>query len=274
MIAWICTDMEGLAGISTWDECYGNESDFYEYGRAQLTADVNAAIAGCFDGGATEVRVIDGHGRNQNKGILRDRLDRRAQRVWFSAYNPTRFEGFDSTVGVGLMVGQHAMAGTLHGFLDHTQIPKLICRITANGEEIGELAQFGIYCGAHGVPLMYVSGDEAGCAEGRRQFPHVITTPTKRGTGWATCELYDVTRVREQIRQDAAKAVATADARYAYHPALPLTISVEWAYSERADGYASIPGVQRPHARVITWTITDAADIYTWPSEQWHPPAG
>src|ERR671933_536967 len=143
MIAWICTDMEGLAGIDHWDQCYGDGPEYHDYGRAQLTADTNAAIAGCFDGGATEVRVLDGHGRNRN-----------------------------------------------HGFLDHTQSPKLICRMTAGGVEIGETGQFALYCGAFGVPMGYLIGDEAACAEARELLPHCITTPTKRGTGWATCELY------------------------------------------------------------------------------------
>jgi D-amino peptidase len=272
MIAWICTDMEGLGGISTWDECYGDGPEYTDYGLRQLTEEVNAAIAGCFDGGATEVRVIDGHGRNRNKGFLLDRFDARATRVWFSQYHPSRFEGLDQTVSLGLMIGQHAMAGTINAFLDHTQIPKTLCRMTVNGMDIGELGQFGIYCGVFGVPLMYVSGDEAGCAEARQQFPHAITTPTKRGTGWATCELYDTTQVRAQIRQDVARAVRAADARFAYRLPPPLTIAVEWAYSELAERYAQIPGVRRPHARIIEWTITDTADIYTWPSEQWHPP--
>src|SRR5207244_8902661 len=156
---------------------------------AQLTADTNAAIDGCFDGGATEVRVIDGHGRNRNQGFTAD-LDPRATRVWVSG-PPTRMEGRDETVGVGLLVGQHAFAGTLHGFLDHTQSPRTICRVTAGDVEIAETGQFAIYCGAYGVPLGYLTGDEAACAEATALLPHCITTPTKRRTGWAPCALYE-----------------------------------------------------------------------------------
>ena len=43
-----------------------------------------------------------------------------------------------------------APPGTLHGFLDHTQSPKLICRMTAGGVEIGETGQLALYCGASG----------------------------------------------------------------------------------------------------------------------------
>jgi D-amino peptidase len=269
MIAWICTDMEGLAGIDHWDQCYGDGPEYHDYGRAQLTADTNAAIAGCFDAGATEVRVLDGHGRNRNQGFTAE-LDPRATRVWISG-PPTRMEGLDETVGVGLMIGQHARAGTLHGFLDHTQSPKLICRMTAGGVEIGETGQFALYCGAFGVPVCYLSGDEAACREAEVLLPHSVTTPTKRGTGWATCELYDPAAVRERIRADAAQAVrAVSDAPRFRMPA-PFEVTVEYAYSDLADKTGRWPGVRRPHARVVAWTVQSAADIYTWPSAAWAP---
>src|SRR5215469_7514005 len=122
VIFWICTDMEGLAGIDRWEQCYGpDESPDYQYGREQLTADVNAAIAGCFDAGATQVRVLDGHGRNRNEGFIRENLDPRATIVWFSQRSPIRLEGLDESVHAVAMIGQHAMAGTINGFLDHTQ---------------------------------------------------------------------------------------------------------------------------------------------------------
>jgi D-aminopeptidase len=54
--------IHGLAGVDHWDQCYDpdDHSPKYRHGREQLTADANAAIAGCFDAGATEVRVLDG----------------------------------------------------------------------------------------------------------------------------------------------------------------------------------------------------------------------
>jgi D-amino peptidase len=269
MIAWICTDMEGLAGIDHWDQCYGDGPEYHEYGRAQLTADTNAAIAGCFDAGATQVRVLDGHGRNRNQGFTTD-LDPRATRVWISG-PPTRMEGLDETVHVGLMVGQHARAGTLHGFLDHTQSPKLICRMTAGGAEIGETGQFALYCGAFGVPVCYLSGDEAACREAEILLPQCVTTPTKRGTGWATCELYDPETVRARIQADAARAIGMAHGAPAFRLPAPFEVTVEYAYSEPADNVARWPAVRRPHARVVTWTLQDAADIYTWPSGAWAP---
>ncbi|MBI4024212.1 MAG: M55 family metallopeptidase [Verrucomicrobia bacterium] len=137
MIIWICTDMEGLAGVDHWDQCYDpdDNSPKYLHGREQLTADANAAIAGCFDAGATEVRILDGHGRNANKGFT-SQLDPRAK-PW---------------------------------------------------------------------------------------------------------------RVKP-----------------------PIEITVEWAWTGRADPFARTPGVKRPHPRVTCWSINDPRDVYNWPGTEWKP---
>lgn len=272
MKVWICTDMEGLSGVDSWDQCYAPDDDDprYLHGLEQLAGDTNAAVAGCFDAGADTVYVLDGHGRNGNRGFG-DRLDPRAQRVWVQSRDPLRWEGLDESVSAVAMVGQHAMAGTLHGFLDHTQSPKNLCRYTVNGVEYGEMGQLAIYAGAFGVPLAYVTGDEALCAEARRQFPHAGTTPTKRGTGWATCELYDPDAVRAHIRRDIAQALSRSLRGDALKLTLPLDVAVEWAWSELADRQAQVPGVRQPHARTAAWTITDPRDIYTWPSGSWKP---
>ncbi|MCS6949076.1 MAG: M55 family metallopeptidase [Armatimonadota bacterium] len=273
MIVWLCTDMEGISGIDSWDQCYHPDDNApeYQYGREQLTADVNAAVAGCFDAGATEVRVIDGHGRNRNRGFIEQKLDPRATRVWISQFSPLRLEGLDETVHAVAMIGQHAMAGTLHGFIDHTQMPKEICCFRINGEEHGEMSQFALYAGAYGVPLVYVSGDEALCEEARRLFPHVRCTPTKRGTGWATCELYPPDAVRQRIRHDIAEAIRHADRSTAWKVPIPIEVSVEWAYSGLADYRAQFAGVQRVDARTVAWKIYDQRDIYTFPHEAWQP---
>lgn len=270
----IVTDMEGLAGVDHWDQCYATDDDSpdYRHGLAQLAADTHATIAGCFDAGATEVYVWDGHGRNRQLAFTRVALDPRARLVRLVPGAPLLLEGLDPTVAGVFMVGQHAMAGTLHGFLDHTQCPREICRLTLDGVEHGEMSQFALYAGAHGVPLLHVSGDEALCSEARRLFPWVATTPTKRGTGWATCELYPPGVVRTRIRADVAAAIRGRAAARPWQPHFPAELAVEFAWSELADRLAAIPGVRRPHARVVAWTLSDPRFIYNWPAADWAPP--
>lgn len=271
----IVTDMEGLAGVSDWEQCYAadDHAPEYRHGLAQLAADTNATIAGCFDAGATEVIVWDGHGRNRQSAFTRVALDPRATLRRLVVGAPLVLEGLDAATAGVLMVGQHAMAGTLHGFLDHTQCPKEICRYLINGAEHGEMSQFALHAGAFGVPLLHVSGDEALCTEARRLFPWVATTATKRGTGWATCELYPTDAVRAQLRRDAAAAIRSRAAARPWTLPMPAEVAVEYAWSEFADRLAAVPGVRRPHARTVAWKIPDPRFIYNWPGPVWTPPA-
>lgn len=272
MIIWIMTDMEGLSGVDQWDQFSPEDDDApaYRYGLEQLTAEANAAIAGCFDAGAAEVRICDGHGRNRNRGFTTD-LDPRAQKVHVASRNPVRWAGLDDSVHAIAMIGQHAMAGTVNAYLDHTQSSKVICRYQINGEEAGEMSQIALYAGAVGAPLVYVSGDEALCEEAARLFPHALSTPTKRGTGWETCELYPPGEVRARIRHDIASAVSNVDRSKAWRLPPPIEVSVEFAWSGRADPIARIPGVRRPHARTVSWNITDQRDIFDRPNAAWQP---
>ena len=71
----IAADMEGISGVTNWNHV---QSEHFEYPRFRkiMTEDVNAAVRGAFDGGATAVVVTDGHGSGNN--ILIEDLDRRA----------------------------------------------------------------------------------------------------------------------------------------------------------------------------------------------------
>ncbi|MCC7519456.1 MAG: M55 family metallopeptidase [Verrucomicrobiae bacterium] len=272
-IIFSITDMEGLSDVDRYEQCYGPRGQpDYEHGRVQLTEDTNAAIAGAFDAGATEVRVLDGHGYNQNQGFRRDLLDPRATLVWFAGVDPTRFEGFDESVAAVMMVGQHSMAGTPGAFLAHTQfLPTHLKRYRVNGVEYGELGQCALFASDYGVPLIYLTGDDAACAEAKRQFPWVVTTPVKHGTGWETCELFPTDKVRAQIRADVARAVRSIRSAQIFKLPIPLEIMIDWVKTEHADQFAGIRGVQRPAPCTTRWRITQARDIYSWPGKRWQP---
>ena len=76
---YISADMEGVGGVSTWDKQSGSSGADYGQFRRLMTLEVNAAIAGAYDAGASEVLVSDSHGDGQN--IDPELLDRRVRMV-------------------------------------------------------------------------------------------------------------------------------------------------------------------------------------------------
>ena len=121
MRVFIVSDMEGVAGISNWQQVAGGES-LYEEGRKLYTQEINAAVRGARAGGATEVVVMDCHGAGKGwtfNSLIPDLLDRRCdfvvQHEW-SEYTEFLEQGCDAA----LFVGMHAKAGTPDGVMNHT----------------------------------------------------------------------------------------------------------------------------------------------------------
>jgi D-amino peptidase len=169
------TDMEGAAGILNHDDWVMPDGRFYDEGRRLLTKEVNAAVEGLFEGGATEVVVVDGHGAGGiDTGILDGRV--KAQRIGAGGW-PC---GLDSTFDGFCCVGQHAKAGTDCSHITHTQWFNYI-DLAVNDISIGEYGQMALCALELGVPSILACGEEALCREAGQLAPGVVTVAVKKG---------------------------------------------------------------------------------------------
>jgi D-amino peptidase len=172
----LMTDMEGVAGVLNHDDWVVPGGLFYEKGMRLLTAEANAAADGLFEGGATEIQVVDGHGHG---GIDPERLDARVllrrgreERVW-----PW---GLDSSFAAVAVVGQHAKAGTPFSHITHTGWFNVI-DVSINGISIGEYGRLALCAMELGVPTILACGEKAFCDEAEALTPGVVTVAGKRG---------------------------------------------------------------------------------------------
>ena len=76
MKIFISADIEGVAGVVNAQQGTPGNPE-YERARRLMTEEVNAAIAGAFDGGAAYVLVNDSHGPMVN--LIPEDLDPRAE---------------------------------------------------------------------------------------------------------------------------------------------------------------------------------------------------
>lgn len=196
----ICTDLEGISLVDTVDMMQG---DGYIFACRRLEADLNAAIAGCFDGGADAVWYVDGHGSGKN--IDHANIDPRAV-VIRDFYDPHIFDDCIAYMEVGL----HAKAGTRNAFLDHTQSSATIHDLCFNGVPYGEFAQGAAYCGAYGVPFVMVSGDLAACEEAAALVPGIACAVVKEARGRNKAECLDAEEAEKRIREAACDGIRRA----------------------------------------------------------------
>jgi len=262
MKIYIATDMEGISGI--WcPEQVQMGSVQYEAARRLLCADVNAAIAGAYDGGATEVTVLDGHGGGIN--FILEMMDSRAQ--YETVKNILEvMPSLDETFSGLMQVGCHAMAGTRNGFLDHTQSSASWFNFYLNGRRCGEIGQAGAYAGAYHVPVILVTGDRAACAEAQEFFGDIEVVAVKEGLGRNKARCLAPECAHQRIREAAARAVQRARSGeftpWVLQP--PIEMRLELYRSDYADGFETNPSVERLDARTVRKVIQSAKEIYRW----------
>ena len=187
----IMTDVEGVAGVLNSADWIHPDSKYYEQAKILLTEEVNAAIRGLYDAGATETVVIDAHGPGAINTLL---LDKRAlySRGWDVTYQFGLNDGFDAVI----WVGQHAKAGTIGSHLTHTGT-FYVFEERINGISVGEYAINAFVAGFYGIPAIFAAGERALKKEVMELTPWVHTVEVKYGTrrdNGANCDTESYTK--------------------------------------------------------------------------------
>lgn len=175
MKIYIMTDLEGPAGVLNRNDWVHPISRYYEKAKILLTEEVNAAIRGFFNAGATKILVSDGHGAG---GIQPELLDKRALllRGYPTGYPCELSEEYDCVA----WIGQHAKAGTPFAHIPHTGNHYVI-DLSINSISIGELGQLAMCAGVLGVKSILATGDKAMCLEAQQLLPGIETVSVKEG---------------------------------------------------------------------------------------------
>jgi D-amino peptidase len=250
----IAADMEGITGVVHADQTDSTHPEYQRF-RRLMTADVNAAIRGAFDGGADEVVVSDGHGGARN--ILIEELDSRAR---LNSGSPSPFsmvQGVDGNVQGVMFVGYHARMGTPNAILDHTWSSGRVAGVWLNGEPIGEIGANATLAGHFGAPIIMITGDQSACAEATNLLGTVETAAVKQATGRTSAECLPPEVTQSQIRDAAKRAVKRLREGKAPKPlriVTPVIIAVEFIRSEMADAASLLPGARRSDKRIEVTT--------------------
>jgi D-amino peptidase len=156
------------------------------------------------------------------------------------------------------------MAGTLNGFLDHTQSSASWFNYWVNGRRTGELGQCGLWAGSYGVPTLLVTGDRAACEEARDFFGEIETVSVKEGIGRQHARCLHPERAHEMIRAGARRAMELVGRVPPHRVEPPLTLRLEYYRSDMADAVARRPGTRRIDARTVERVVDDARLILSF----------
>jgi D-amino peptidase len=250
---YISADMEGVTGVTHSQDVIPGRSQ-YERFRGLLTADVNAAIEGAAQAGATEFLVNEAHDGMRN--VLLEDLDPRAEIIVGQRKPHSMMQGFEDA-DVAFFLGYHARAGT-QGVLSHTfDSPTMVTGVELNGEPCSEARMNATLAGIEGIPVGLVTGDDLACAEAESLYPGVQTACIKTAVDRYTALCLSPEAARRRIREAAQRAAEKARDLAPYTPEPPYSFTVEFATTSAAASVLFFPGLERVDDRRISWTHED-----------------
>src|SRR3954471_23363500 len=249
MKIYISADIEGIAGITDWDEAKKAHPTYQEF-RERMTDEVVAACEGAIDAGAKEILIKDAHGSGRN--IIAARLPDCAKliRGW-SGHPFCMVQELDESFDALLFVGYHAKAGSDDNPLAHT-LRLRVAHLMINGEIASEFHMHALAAATVRVPSAFLSGDAGICTDAQKIVPGIVTVPVSRGIGPSTLSIAPSLAVKE-IREGVTRALQGN--RTACRITLPKHFTLEIKYTTPVDAYRAswYPGAKHAADRTVAF---------------------
>ncbi len=253
----ISADMEGATGVTWPADCEPGTPEWRRC-RPMFTSDVNAAIVGFLEGGATEVLVNEAHSTMRN--LLLEELDQRASMLTGRHKDLTMVEGVQhGDVDAIAFVGYHTGAGT-EGVLAHTYLPNSITGVWLGGTAASEGFLNAVVCAEYGVPVVLVTGDDRACLDAATYAPDARTVAVKDYVSRYAAVCRPPARTYSDIVAASQEAMSLAG-RQAPRSSGPFEVEIEVDATHLAGNACMVPGVERVSERRVRYSSPTAHDM-------------
>jgi D-amino peptidase len=256
---YISADMEGIGGVSSSRTQGATEGREYATARRLMTEEVNAAILGAFDAGATEVVVSDSHGDGQNIDL--ELLDKRAKLIRSFPRPLGMMGGIDATFDAVGFVGYHAAEGRADATLAHTVSGGKIFDLKLNGVSMPEAGLNAAIAAEFSVPVVFLSGDQTICADAKQLLGPIETVAVKQATSIYSAVMMHPELARQLIRAGMKRAVERRKEFKPFLLARPVLLEITFKRQTEAEIVSYLPNVERPRGNVIQFSAPDMIRI-------------
>ena len=204
MNVYLSVDIEGVAGITAWEEARKEHSDYPPF-RDRMAREAAVTCAAAVEAGAKSVLVKDAHGSGRN--LRADDLPAPARliRGW-SGHPSCMLQELDESFDAVLLVGWHGPAGAGDNPLAHTLSSRTLAEVRLDGVRCSEFRLHALFAAELGVPVALVAGDAGLCDEVKAANPAIATVPTMRGYGASTLS-ENPEHVSQQLRDGVIRAL-------------------------------------------------------------------
>jgi D-amino peptidase len=250
---FISVDMEGIAGVVQPAQL-GPEGFEYAKAREWATGEVNAAIQGARDAGASEFVVCDAHGNAQN--LLIDQLPDDVRVVRGFPRPLEMMQGIDDTFDAALLVGYHASEWSVGAVRSHTMSSAKLLGVRLNGQEVMEAVYNAAIAGHFGVPVVFMSGDRIAVEQFHKTLPAAEGVVVKEPYGFHSAMTVTPAKARQLVREGVARALRKGGLT-PYRLKTPIDLEVGFKLTPDAEMAAYVPGLTRVDTHTVRGTFAD-----------------
>ncbi len=256
---FISVDMEGISGIAH-GEMTSAEGREYERGRKLMAADVNAAMEGAKEAGATDFLVNDSHGSMRNLKV--EDLLPPVRLITNNSKPLGMMQGISSDFDAVFFIGYHSMEGE-PGIMAHTGSGGVVGRIQVDGRPMSEGGMNARAAGSFGVPVALATGDEDFVREIRTLLDSDLeTVAVKRTIRLQTAELFHPEECRRLIREGAKRAIEKLSSFRPTRALRPTTVDITYKNPDLADIASIVPTVERTSRYSVRFQSDDYLKAY------------
>ncbi|MBM3811973.1 MAG: aminopeptidase [Acidimicrobiia bacterium] len=254
---YISVDMEGVAGVVTGDQLSPSGFEYARF-REFMTDEAVSAVRAAKRAGATEVLVSDSHGNGENLLIEKFPDDVRVIRSW-----PRRqgmMAGIDGSFAAAVFIAYHSSASNSQGVRAHTISSALLTRVALNGKPVSEGVLNAAIAGHYGVPVIFISGDDAVIAEVRGEIGPVEAVETKKSLGFHAANSLTPVEAQKRIHDGVGAAMAKIGQGKPYRVQTPVTVELDMKHYTAVEMLSYLRVIERPGPHTVRFQARDVLE--------------
>ncbi|WP_053956100.1 M55 family metallopeptidase [Inediibacterium massiliense] len=188
MKIYISVDMEGITGVTHWNETILGHSE-HQWAKDQMTKETIAACEAAIEMGAKEIFVKDAHSSGRNIDITKLPIQANVIRGWTGSPE-SMMAGIDSSYDACIFIGYHSPSRCNGNPLSHTMNPEKPVYVKINGEISSEFTMNAYIAAYYNVPVIFLSGDEVICNQSKDLISNIEIVSVKKCDGDATFNIH------------------------------------------------------------------------------------
>jgi D-amino peptidase len=224
-----------------------------------MTQEVNAAIEGAVEAGATEIVVSDSHGNGQNLLIEKLPKDILLVRSWPRPL--MMMQGIDETFAGVIFIGYHTGTTNPQGVRAHTISSARLADIRLKGVSVSEAGINAAIAGHFNVPVIMVSGDDAVVKETTALLGDVEGATVKWAAGFHSAKTMMPEGAYQLIREKAKRAIVRIKDFQPHKLAPPIQLDVRFKNYRPSEVLSYLSIVERTDAHSIRFTGKDIIEV-------------